>query len=236
MKTMQVPNYAGESRLAFGFFDDFEWLISPHRWTSLVADAGATLTVSSLRSGKFSLLTGAVLNNEGAVFTTNKNFLFADDAPMIYEGYIQFSEAATNFANVCAGFSSAFGADLLLDSGAGPATSQSAALIYKVSGETTWRFVTSLGAVQTISRSTATAGGAGFQRLTVEVNAISGTQVECVPKVNGEQLLALTTLAPIKHMITFSGAAQMGCGVYVKAGSGSAETLVTDYISAWQKR
>src|SRR5262245_38326039 len=235
MKTCQPPNYAMESRLTFGFFDDLEWLISPHRWTSLVADAGATLTQTAARGGRVTLVSGAVLNNEAGLFLTNKDFLFADDAPLYFDGYIQYSEAATHAASVCAGFSSAFAADLIVDGGTGPAASQSAALIYKLTGETTWRFLTSLGATQTISRSTTTAGGSAFQRLEVEVNAISSTVVECVPKVNGIQLVNVTGGAPIKHTITFSGAAQIGCGMYLKSGATS-ETVVGDYFSAWQKR
>lgn len=238
MKTLQTPAYVGDSKLSYGFFDDLEWLVTVHRWTTLVADAGTSFSLQAADGGRAALGTAATDNNEAAFFLSNEIFRFRDDGPLLYEARIQFTEANTDDANVACGFSSEFAANLLQDNGAGPAATQSCAMLYKVDGETVWRFVTSLSTTQTITQSTTTAGGASFQTLSIEVNAISSTQVECVPKVNGVQLLqnASGTLVPIKHLITYASAAQMGVGSYVKAGGGTAETLVTDYVSAWQKR
>ena len=58
MKILDLPQRIRERRL-FGFFDDFEWFLSPHLWTSFatgsggagVAMASGMLYVGELSSG-----------------------------------------------------------------------------------------------------------------------------------------------------------------------------------------
>ena len=60
---LDLPQSVRERRM-FGFFDDFEWFISPHRWTSLAADAGTSVASSATGTGgTVFLTTGAVDNN-----------------------------------------------------------------------------------------------------------------------------------------------------------------------------
>src|SRR6185436_2560334 len=160
MKVLDLPQDVKERRM-FGFFDDFEWYISPHRWSSLAADAGASVAIgASAAGGTVVLTTGATDNNEAAVATTNSPFKMADDKPLLFESRLQYAEANADDANVFAGFANGLGsADMLVDNGAGPKTNFSGAGVYKVDGETVRRCVSSKGTSQTITLSTKTAGG-----------------------------------------------------------------------------
>lgn len=224
-------------RRTFGVLDDFLWMISPHYLTTLATDVGATAAVGDAAGGVLTLTSGAVDNNEAAVFTTNELFLFAADKPMVCEARVQYAEAATNAANVCVGFANAFGADLLVDNGAGPKASFSGALIYKVdsaTGGTVWKFRTSVGTANTDTASTTTAGGAAYQTLRVEVRE-AGALMEAVPFVDDKQLLD-ANFRPVKHTFAIGAATEMNAGVYVKAGTGASQVVLVDYLAAYGLR
>lgn len=235
MKVLDLPQQYLERR-QFGFADDFEWYLSPHRWTSLVADAGSSVAIGASGTGGIvAAATGGTDNNEAAVATTNSIFKMADDKPLLFEAALQFSEANTDDANVFAGFSSALAADMLRDDGAGPATNFSGAGIYKVDGETVWRCVSSKGTSQTITQSTKTAGGSAQQKLRVEIQPVDGTNCEVTFYVDDVQLRDANGIA-IKHTVAYASAAAMKAGVYVKAGGANSETVNVDRIDAWQLR
>lgn len=225
------------ARRTFGFLDDFEWYLSPHRWTSLAADAGSSVAVgASATNGTVVLTSGATDNNECASATTNSPFKFADDKPLYFETRLQFTEANVNAANVLAGFASALNsADMLQDNGAGPKASFSGCAIYKVDGETVWRCVSSKGGTQTISVSTKVAGGAAYQTLRIEAQPIDGSSLEVAFFVDGAQLVD-SNARPIKHTVAYSSAAAMQAGVYAKAGSANSEIINVDYVGAFQLR
>lgn len=237
-------------RREHGLFDDFYWYISPHMWTSFVADSGSGVALASTTTntgGVLSLTPGTTDNNECAVSTTNKPFLFLNERPLLFEAAIQYAEANTSAMNAFVGFSSVLGtANMLLDDGAGPAASFSGAGIFKVDGGTVWKFVTSLGTTQTITTSQHTAGGSAYQTLRVEVRQGSSgaSGLEAIPWLGTGTPSGATTWQqmldannkPIKHAITYTSAVNMQAGVYVKEGSTSAETMLVDYIGAYQLR
>lgn len=218
--------------------DDFHWFISPHLWTALAADTGTSVdpTISSAVGGQLYHFTAATNNNEAATKTTNEVFQILNDRPILGEARIKFVEANTDDANVAFGFADAFGADLLVNDGAGPKTSFSGALIYKVDGGTAWKCVSSVGSTQTISTSTSTAGGSDWQVLKIEIQPVSSTIAEAAFFVDGKQLIDSSTNRPIKHTMTYTNAVAMAVGAYVKAGGSNAEILVVDYINAVQLR
>lgn len=231
MKLLELPD-ALKNRRVFGFLDDFEWYLSPHRFTSLAADAGVTApAVGDAAGGVLTMATGATDNNEVAARTTNEVFLFAADRPALYEALVSFTEANTDDANVAVGWADAWGADLLLDNGQGPKASFSGALIYKVDGETTWRFCTSLGTSRTVTALANTAGGA-YQTLRIEARE-QGTVVELVPIIDGKQALDANGRL-VKHAIALGTPTEMHAGVYLKAGGANSETLRVDYLAAYQ--
>lgn len=222
-------------RRTHGLFEDFLWHISPHLWTSLVADSGSSAAIAAGAGGIVALGTGATDNNEVEIKTTNSPFLFAEDKPLIFEARLQFSEAATNAANVMVGVMDAVGADALLDNGGGPKASYSGAVIFKVDGGTVWKTETSIGAAKTTNASTRTAGGAAYQTLTVEFRPITATLAEVLFYVDGAPLRDASNNV-LKHALTFSGAVAMQAFVAVKAGGANAESVNVDYLACYQLR
>lgn len=235
---VSLPDIAFHQRLSHLLRDDFDDYTDTGRWTKLAADAGATVANPDGVDGLITLTTGAVDNNEAMLKSTRKSFLFANNKPCMADFRINYAEGATNAANVAVGFCSAFAADLLLDNGAGPAASFSGALIYKVDGGTVWKCVSSLGATQIISTSTAVAGGSVDQDLRIECQFLSATIVRITFFVDGAPLVDASQARPqpISHDLTYTSAALMGVGVYLKAGSGTSEVLNWDSIFAAQTR
>lgn len=238
MSVVIVQPASMKDRDVAGFFDDFHWFISPHLWTNLAADGGVTaFAAGDTAGGAIAGATAATDNNEIAVATTKKPFLFADNKPAFFEGQLQYAEANTDDANVCAGFSSVMNsANMLLDDGAGPAASFSGAIIYKLDGGTVWRCRSSNGTTYTDNVTAVTAGGAAAQRLRVEVADYTGTACQITYFVDGVQLRDATTNLPIVHTVLYAGAAQMQAGVYAKAGGATSEAPAIDYLAAYQAR
>ena len=223
-------------RRTFFVWDDFVNYTSGGLWTSLAADTTATVTVSDGAKGVLAIYTDGTDNNEAAVKTTKEVFLIAANKPIIGEAKLQYTEANTDDANIAFGFADAIGANLLVDNGAGPKTSFSGALIYKVDGGTVWKCVSSLSTTQTISTSATTAGGSAYQTLRIEIRPVTSTIAEVSFFVDGVQLKDSTTNKPIKHSLTYTSATEMQVGAYAKAGGANAETLNVDYIYAAQLR
>ena len=217
-------------------WDDFVWYLSPHVWTNLAADAGVTaFAISDAHAGVISGATGATDNNEIAIKSTAEVFKFQADKPFVCEARIQYSEANTDDANVAFGLADAIGANLLVDDGAGPKTSYSGCLIYKVDGGTKWNAHSSKSTTQTATASLTVAGGSAYQVLRMEGRPVDGTNYEIVFFVD-EQILRDANNRPIKHTVAYASATEMQIGCYIKAGSANSETLLVDYIGLAFKR
>lgn len=221
----------------YGFFEDFDWLISPHLWTTTLTDSGSA-TVANGTCGIVPLLPsdGSVADNDETYLgTTNAPVTFADGKPAFCEFLVQFSEANTDDANVFVGFSSSISANILVDDGAGMATSFSGACIYKVDGGTVWKCITSNGSTQTISTSTTTAGGSSYQRLRIEVMDFNSTTAEVVFYVNNVPLKDSNGIV-ISHKILYSGLSACKVAMGVKNGGANQETFNVDYATWAQRR
>lgn len=207
-------------------------------FTHLVADSGSSIAVANAAGGVLTFTTGATLNNECSRYSTESLFLPANNLPLAMEAREKFTENATNLMNVFVGFSSAFGANLLVDSGAGPATSMSAVGFYKISASTTWNVLVSLGSTQTLVALTAanskdktlhTSGGGTYQKLKVEINPISTTFAQVLFYIDDVLVYSIAEW-------TYTSVAQMGVGTYIKAGGSGGEVLSLDYLWAQQAR
>lgn len=234
-----VPDWVNVAHHSHTIFDDFNHYVASDQFTA-VASNGGGVTVADAVGGIATIDpsgTTVADNDETYLPTTTECFKFAQDKPLYFETRIQFTEAATSAANVMVGVKDAVAANTILDNGAGPAASYSGAVIYKVDGETKWRFETSISTTQTTSNaSTTTAGGSSYQRLSILVKSYNATQLEAIPFVDGVQLIDGTTGDPISHLITFSGATEMDAFVGLKQGSTTEESLLCDYILCSQKR
>lgn len=239
MTTLQLPESFSIGKYTFGFDEDFLWFVSPHLFTDTSADSGASWAATDAAGGVVSGTTGATDNNEAYLLTTQEIFLIAANKPIEGEATIQFTEAATNKANVMFAFMNAIGADSIVDDGAGLKTNFSGAAIFKVDGGTVWKCMVSLGTSQTIITSTATAGGSAYQRLRIEIRPVTSTIAEAAFFLDGNPLYDASQTArnvPIKISFTYTNATEMNCGVGVKAGDGTAQTMLVDRISAYGAR
>lgn len=224
-----------------GLFDDFFWYISPHWWTNLAADAGAVapaiVTGAPGVGGVLSFGTGATLNNEVAIYSTNAPFLVANNRPLFAEARIQYAEASTNLANIALALSdSATLSDVLVDGGAGPRTTGNNLLLYKVAGGTVWRANARNGTQVGDNVSTTTAGGTPFTILRIEVKDMSSTQMTVTYSVDGVMLRDAQSGQAINHQLNISGSAALRLGLYAKAGGAFSEVLNVDYLAGYQVR
>ncbi|HEY3966809.1 MAG TPA: hypothetical protein VGM05_19760 [Planctomycetaceae bacterium] len=239
MKLLDLPQRLRERRM-FGFFDDFEWYISPHLWTSFATGSGgASVAIASgaaLFGGVVVLTTGATLNNEAAIGTTTAPFVPGSKQPLLFEALLQYNEAATNKANLFAGFSDSVNVTGQMQAGsAGVKANFNGFGIYKVGNTNVWACVTSKGTAQTITASQTTAGGAAQQSLRVEANEIDSQNAEITFFVNSQQLLDVNN-RPIKHIVNYTSFANLQAGVSVAAGAASSEVVNVDYVAAYQQR
>lgn len=175
-------------------------------------------------------------NDEIYIASALALFEFAAGKPLVAECRLQFEESAPGVANVLFGFMSNVGANSLLDNGGGPKSSYSGAVFCKVDGETTWQTEASIGATQTTTVSTKTAGGASYQTLRIEARPVpGGTTAKVWYFVDGVRLVD-DEGAAIEHVIDFATATDMQLVVGLKNGSAAAETLRIDYLEARQAR
>jgi hypothetical protein len=169
---------------------------------------------------------GDTTDNDEVYIYTGAIFKPGAGYSMEAKALIQYSEAATNAANIIFGFASSPGADTLVDNGAGPRTSGNIIAIYKVDGGTVWRCCTRWGSTTSVidTVSTTTAGGSSYAELAVSVadGGSSGTSVVTF-FVDGVQLKDSNGNA-IVHYFVNSGAAACA-GLYgLKQGSTTAES------------
>jgi hypothetical protein len=175
-------------------------------------------------------------NDETYVGTTNAAFKPQANKPFYLEALVQFTEANTDDANVAVGLASSVAANLIVDDGAGLRASGTVIALYKVDGETVWRFVTRNGTAVTTSTSTTTAGGSSYQRLTIEVLDVIGQVATIVPLVDGLHLRDATTNAIIRHTLDLTSLAAASVFAGVKNGGANLETLNVDYLGCSQTR
>ncbi len=240
----------GNCREQYELFDEFWNYNDGDLWTKLAADTNATVAhEGSSGATRVKLLTGdSIKNNECCFATTNEQFKFVANKPIEIEGMIQYAEVATDDAKVAWGIADAIGANFVPDVGA-TITANDAAVIWKDTDETKWRFHTACNSVKNkkypggsgadaaSTLSTTTAGGTSAQRLSISVTPVSSTVMRLVPKVDGVQLVDSNNV-PIVHHIAIASATEMDFGAYVKSGSGTSgiETLYVEYMYGSQVR
>lgn len=219
------------------FVEEFHHLDTVGVWTDTSGDTGASPQLSADGTSSVNLITAATDNNE-AYLHTNRTWDIANGQPLVFEARVKFTEAATDDANVFAGISSAFGANMLLDNGAGPAASFSGFGFYKVDGGTVWNLISSVGSTQTKTATTITAGG-GWQSLRIEVRPVSSTKASVVFLIDPTggsnfQVVLDSRKFPVSHEITYTSFAAADAGFGVKAGGATEETLYCDYLRVSQ--
>lgn len=233
-----------KAKYQFSIFDDFFWLISPHMWTTILTDSGS-VTVANGVGGIAPLVAsdGSVVDNdETYLHTTNKPFKFVNNQRIAAECRLQFTEAATDDANIAFGMASTIGANNIVDDGAGLLTNFDGFAIYKVDGGTVWKCISSKGTTQTITASvgngvTAAAGGSSYQILRIEFIPGPNSLADVHFFLDGLQLLDSNNKAIVHRGLDYSSSPLAMCmWAGVKNGSANNETLNVDYMGGYQGR
>lgn len=240
MKLLQdIPAYYA-SRLAFGFFDDFVEYVTGDLWTLVATDSG-TAVVGDAAGGILTLTCsdGTVADNDEIYLKTTKEvFKIASDKPLFFETRLQFAEAATDDANVGAGFASAVAANSLQDNGAGPAADYSGAQFFTVDGNVNWWVEFSIGTTQNTVELTAAnsadktahvAGSASYQKLSILVQPTTSALCDVHFYIDDELVYSMKDQ-------TYTNATEMNAYVGAKNGGSSGEAVAVDYVAAYQQR
>lgn len=240
MKMLELPSVAELGRLYHGFFDDFSEYVSGDLWTLVATDSG-TATLQDAANGILQLAPsdGTVADNDEVYLKTTKEiFKIADDAPLLFESRVQYTEANTDDANVAMGFADAIAANSIVDNGAGVDTSFSGAMFYKVDGGTNWKVIYSDGATQNDVELTAansldgtaqTAGGASYATFRIEIRPVTSTKVDVLFWIDSVLVYKMKDQ-------TIANATEANAFIGAKNGSANNEAINVDYIMCYQRR
>jgi len=197
----------------------------PAEGFKIISADGGTAAISDGANGILTMTTDATNNDEMYLATSVELFKFAADREYMAEVDLQFSEAATDDANLCFGFMSTVAADSLVDDGGGPQATGDYVLLWKIDGGTKWYAgVQSNGtATPTVDTlTTATAGKTAYQRLRVQVITESSTKAVAYFYVDGVNVSTIE--------FAYASATEMALVLGIKAGGSSAEILYVDSI------
>lgn len=219
--------------------DDFIYdQIDTAGFIDTVTDSGTVAMGDAV--GGIAVLTpsdSTVADNDEAYFASpNEVFKVAAGKPLYAAARLQYSEAATNAANIFFGFGSAIAANFIVDNGAGMRTTGDVIGIYKVDGGTAWICITQINGTAVTTTSSTTAGGSSYVKLEIDLpDNHDSTYCYATFKVN-DTYLKDTNGNVIRHRVPFASAQEMQVGFGIKNGSTTLETLNVDYVVAVQQR
>lgn len=249
VKVLHQP-FQMDRLLQHGVFGDFHDHSEDNPWSTLQADAAATVTNATGADnvgGALTLTCDTTDNTEAAVNFEFENFKFLDGSQIEYVARFSTTESTTT-GNFAAGFTDAVAANLLQDDGAGAKTSHSGAMFLKVDSATSpestnWQVHSSLGTAQTTTTTDVDMSADGeFETLMIRVEMTSATNARITFHIdtsgghNWKQCKD-TNGNLIQHTVTLTGSeTEMTPFVYVKTGGAVSNSMIVDYIGMWQRR
>jgi hypothetical protein len=234
---LNLPSTVLNRRLWYGVESDFDEFVTGDKFTDTSADTGAAVANVDAAGGTVTLTTGGTDNNECYLLSTKELFLFANNKPLLASARLKFTEANTDDANVFFGLMNAVAADSIVDDGAGPKSSYSGAIFYKVDGGTNWKVQTSIATTRTgdteltaanALNKVAQAIDTAYHWFDIESVPFSSTQHKVNFYIDEVQVYSITQ--------TYTSATEMNLFVGVKAGGANSEVVTVDYLGCWQKR
>ncbi len=210
----------------FLLFDEFTKLDTV-QWSAVNDGATGTNAVVDRKGGWVNIVTAGADNDYHYLTSAGEHFIFDATTPVLFQAKVRLTEANTDDANIVIGLTDTVTAGILVNDGAGVATSFDGALFYKVDGGSSWKFTTSNASAQTTTTPVAFTSGADYV-VGFVYSPMDGVTGKIQPFING--------VAYTPHNITISGLEEMHVILGVKAGGTSAETLGVDYVYARQDR
>lgn len=209
-----------------------------------VKGTGGTLALATQACGIMNIPTAASASDYQLLTTQKAIFQFGNYTPLLFEGYVNLTEAATNAASWFIGLSSVTASGWITTAGA-PPTSYSGFMFYKGTGGLLLKAQASNGTTQT-----AALGATGTSTLATVVSGqsyILGAYLDPNDGVTGIITFWICTVSgsPLTRTLVYRGTvnltlaslANMNLIFGVMCGSGgTAETLKVDYVKAIQTR
>lgn len=241
MATVLQPEFWSKLKYTHYDLEDWQQYTAAGKWTAILTDSGTAAVAGAGGKMTLSPSDGSVADNdESYIQTTTLPMLVASGKPIDYTARLQFTEAATNAANIFNGIGSAIAANQMVDDGGGMITTGNYFVFYKVDGATTWS-VRSRNSTTTYTNDTGvTAGGSTPQKFEIfivdETPNGSSTNVIVTFKIDDQVCFDTTTKRSIAHIIPISGSVAMARMFGSKNGSANQQTVVNDYNAYAQTR
>ena len=243
-KAINLPDIALCGPHAFGFFDDFDHFVTADRWT-LLGDTGSTAAGTDAAGGILTLTGDGTDNDFAGVTTTHELFKVAEGKPIVATARVNWTEAATNEGMVVFGLAQEDTVGIIADDTGVPVGTLDGAIIYNPAATLLWSVCSSNATAQTITQTEHSHVSATWVTLRIIITPLNAADAEVTYWIdpNGGvdfQQMRENGSNPrspaIKHALTITGLLEMNLLVGIKNGTAAAETLLVDYIQAWQKR
>ncbi len=204
-----------------GYFDyeDQFLFVNDEDWV-LTADSTPTFQSGDMDGGWLQIATAAATDNHEVYASSGEAFKFTSGKPITLATKIKLTEANTDDSNILFGLTDQGGANTLVDDGAGPPSSYSGAVIFKVDGTMSWYAEAS----KTTSQSTlALALAPAFVTATEYILEIVWDGSALHFWVNGNEIYAVSDT-------TYISTTEMTPTFGLKNGGANIETLYADWL------
>lgn len=215
----------------FQVYDDFaSW--NTNVWATDTND-GATGAVAALETagsagGWLSLATAAALNDYH-VISGRKVFEFLANRPVHAEIRLKVTEAGANSSHWFFGLTDTLTGGFMADTTGLPPASYRGAVLYKPTGATAIQVQTANGSTKTTNATAGVFASGTILTLGFTFDPGNGTTGKVQFYINGQGTNSqFVKIAP--HSVALSGFTPMALAFGVKAGTTSAETMLTDYV------
>jgi hypothetical protein len=204
----------------------------------VIKGTGGTVALGTQSMGWIDIPTAASANDYQCFFTEEPVFYYGLNVPVVWEAYVNVTEANTNKSSWFAGLTSVTTTGFLQNTGV-PASSYSGACIYKTTGGMSINAQTSNGSTQNTTSTAITTVVSGQSYIVgmvllptaVAVGVSNVLYYVSTVTSNTRSLVASGSLS-----LTTTSLANMYFGFGVRSGSSSAETLTVDYVQCAQGR
>lgn len=237
MKGLLISDLARQSPNTFGIIDHFTGLDTT-KFSTTISDLGSVAVGDAV--GGIVVITpsdASVADNDESYLQSKEVYKIAAGKPIEFAARVQFTQAATNAANILVGLMDAPTANALQDNGAGPKASFSGAAFYAYDGSVNWNVIYSDGATQTKAELTAsnslnkTANVAGtasaYQLLEIEIIPKTSTLVDVIFKINGSTVYKMLDR-------TYANSTEVAIALGAKNGSANQQVLNVDMVACHQ--
>lgn len=227
-----------------GFFEDFEWFTTAHRFTNTSSNSGG-VKIQDAKAGIVFIdpsdLASEGDNDEEYLHTTQEQFVLTDDKAILFRARVlPKADTIATGLNMFVGLMDAVAADCVQDDGAGPKASGTHIGFSKVDGKTCWDAHSSISTSQTTVNTAITATNNTWTELRAEIIPKTSTIFEVHFFIDDVECGWDVTTSPgnrIAHTITLGTAVEMDFVIGVKAGAANAAiNCKADYVEVWQER